>query len=81
MKKTLFTICIAIPAFVLASCNSIDSKLDALEKACESGDITAITKAAASLDQEDESKLTEEQKVRLAEITVKCANKQVEQFK
>jgi len=73
MKK-VFVLGVIFSAFLFASCGGIDSKLNALEKACESGDLQKIAKATADLD-ECKNELTEEQSMRLLKISGKCAEK------
>mgnify|MGYP003289998099 CR=1 FL=1 len=76
MKKVLLVIGTIISLTVFASCsNEIDSKINAFEKACKSGDPTAITKAAEALEKVDKNLATEEQKARVAKIFVECKNK------
>lgn len=74
MKKIISLLVIAL---CLVACNSVDQKLDKLEKACEDKNIEKAEKICASI---DAAKLDAEQSARLTAATVKMAAIKAEQF-
>jgi len=74
MKKFFALLVIAL---CLVACNSVDQKLDKLEKACEDKNIEKAEKICASIDAD---KLDAEQSARLKAATFKMAAIKAEQF-
>ena len=80
MKKLFNLALIGIVAMTMVSCNSLDSKLNKMEKACEAGNYAEAAKIYDELDKEysDDSKadkITVKQQERAAEIVLKCSQK------
>ncbi|MEE0990730.1 MAG: hypothetical protein UIC45_05380 [Paludibacteraceae bacterium] len=66
----LFLTSIVLSVF-LSSCGGIDSKIDAYEEACKDKDIVEMAKIANDL-LKMEADMTQEQKLRYANIAVNC---------
>ena len=79
MKKVFLAI-ITIISVLLVSCNSIDSKINKLEKACKVGDQVKALKIASELEKQ-EDKLTEEQQIRILRAAELCAESASSQMK
>ena len=74
MKKFFALLVISL---CLVACNSVDQKLDKLEKACQEKNIEKAEKICATI---DAAKLDAEQSARLKAATVKMAAIKAEQF-
>ncbi len=72
MKKVFF-FTIFGASLLLASCG-IDSKLDAYEKACNSGEWEKTAEIILDLNAQKKD-MTGKQKIRFAKISAKCADK------
>ncbi len=67
---------IVVVALCMVACNTVDQKLDKLDKACEDKNLEQAEKICASI---DAAKLNAEQAARLTEATVKMAALKAEQ--
>lgn len=76
MKKIFYLALVGVVAMAMTSCNSIDSKLNRMEKACEAGNYVKAAKISSEIEKEyDEYKLTDEQEDRYEEVSLKCSKK------
>lgn len=76
MKKFFYLALVGVVAMAMTSCNSIDSKLNRMEKACEAGNYVKAAKISSEIEKEyDEDKLTDEQEDRYEEVSLKCSKK------
>ncbi|MBO4644916.1 MAG: hypothetical protein J5642_00180 [Bacteroidales bacterium] len=84
MKNFKILALIAVTAWAMTSCNSLDSKLNKMEKACEAGDFKKASKIANELDKEydgKEDKITVEQQEKALKVYTKCAEKALKENK
>ena len=68
---------LVVVAMCMIACNSVDQKLDNLDKACEDKNLEKAEKICASI---DAAKLNAEQSARLTKATVKMSALKAEQF-
>ena len=71
MKRVILAL-VALVGIALVSCNSIDSKIGRLEKACKAGDLEKATKISADLEKQAD-KITDEQAIKIANAAMECS--------
>lgn len=79
MKKFFYLVLMGVVAVAMTSCNSVDSKINRMEKACKAGNYVKAAKISREIEKEyDEDKLTEDQEDRYEEVALKCSEKALE---
>lgn len=79
MKKFFYLVLMGVVVVAMTSCNSVDSKINRMEKACKAGNYAKAAKISSEIAKEyDDDKLTEEQENRFEKVSLECGEKVLE---